>query len=129
MAVNPSFAYFLGGISILLRKFRGNQSFAAFACKDIFATFLSTHNSRNTAPPCTVLTLLFSPSWVLQCLDNVGQDSQCSNPPCAIVPLGTGIRSAITALSQHSDNLRLWQVTTSPGSSDGAPAMVGTRIH
>ena len=29
-------------------------------------------------------------SWVLQCLDNVGQDSQCSNPPCAIVPLGTG---------------------------------------
>lgn len=30
--------------------------------------------------------------WVLQCLDNVGQDSQCSNPPCAIVPLGTGER-------------------------------------
>ena len=30
------------------------------------------------------------PRWVLQCLDNVGQDSQCSNPPCAIVPLGTG---------------------------------------
>ena len=29
--------------------------------------------------------------WVLQCLDNVGQDSQCSNPPCAIVPLGTGL--------------------------------------
>ncbi|XP_040569190.1 diacylglycerol kinase theta isoform X2 [Lepeophtheirus salmonis] len=28
--------------------------------------------------------------WVLQCLDNVGQDSQCSTPPCAIVPLGTG---------------------------------------
>ncbi|XP_058464786.1 diacylglycerol kinase theta isoform X4 [Malaya genurostris] len=28
--------------------------------------------------------------WVLQCLDNVGQDSQCSSPPCAIVPLGTG---------------------------------------
>ncbi|XP_056632920.1 diacylglycerol kinase theta isoform X2 [Diorhabda sublineata] len=28
--------------------------------------------------------------WVLQCLDNVGQDSQCSNPACAIVPLGTG---------------------------------------
>ena len=28
--------------------------------------------------------------WVLQCLDNVGQDSLCSNPPCAIVPLGTG---------------------------------------
>jgi len=28
--------------------------------------------------------------WVLQCLDNAGQDSQCSNPPCAIVPLGTG---------------------------------------
>ena len=27
---------------------------------------------------------------MLQCLDNVGQDSQCSNPPCAIVPLGTG---------------------------------------
>ncbi|XP_011648138.1 diacylglycerol kinase theta isoform X8 [Pogonomyrmex barbatus] len=28
--------------------------------------------------------------WVLQCLDNVGQDSQCSSPACAIVPLGTG---------------------------------------
>ena len=28
--------------------------------------------------------------WVLQCLDNVGQDSLCNNPPCAIVPLGTG---------------------------------------
>ncbi|KAF4527439.1 hypothetical protein B566_EDAN015772 [Ephemera danica] len=27
--------------------------------------------------------------WVLQCLDNVGQDSQCSSPACAIVPLGT----------------------------------------
>jgi len=30
--------------------------------------------------------------WVLQCLDNVGQDSECSSPACAIVPLGTGIR-------------------------------------
>lgn len=29
--------------------------------------------------------------WVLQCLDNVGQDSECSSPPCAIVPLGTGM--------------------------------------
>jgi diacylglycerol kinase (ATP) len=28
--------------------------------------------------------------WVLQCLDNVGQDSQCQSPPCAVVPLGTG---------------------------------------
>nr|XP_027205590.1 diacylglycerol kinase theta-like [Dermatophagoides pteronyssinus] len=28
--------------------------------------------------------------WVLQCLDNVGQDSECQTPPCAIVPLGTG---------------------------------------
>ena len=28
--------------------------------------------------------------WVLQCLDNVGQDSECNSPPCAIVPLGTG---------------------------------------
>lgn len=28
--------------------------------------------------------------WVLQCLDNVGQDSVCQSPPCAIVPLGTG---------------------------------------
>jgi len=26
----------------------------------------------------------------LQCLDNVGQDSECSSPPCAVVPLGTG---------------------------------------
>ncbi|XP_014478178.1 PREDICTED: diacylglycerol kinase theta isoform X9 [Dinoponera quadriceps] len=28
--------------------------------------------------------------WVLQCLDNAGQDSVCSSPACAIVPLGTG---------------------------------------
>lgn len=28
--------------------------------------------------------------WVLQCLDNVGQDSECEHPACAIVPLGTG---------------------------------------
>ncbi|XP_076252009.1 diacylglycerol kinase theta isoform X8 [Rhynchophorus ferrugineus] len=28
--------------------------------------------------------------WVLQCLDNVGQDSQCDSPACAIIPLGTG---------------------------------------
>lgn len=28
--------------------------------------------------------------WVLQCLDNVGQDSECQSPPCAVVPLGTG---------------------------------------
>ncbi|XP_048524131.1 diacylglycerol kinase theta isoform X4 [Dendroctonus ponderosae] len=28
--------------------------------------------------------------WVLQCLDNVGQDSRCDSPACAIVPLGTG---------------------------------------
>ncbi|KAK3861741.1 hypothetical protein Pcinc_028776 [Petrolisthes cinctipes] len=28
--------------------------------------------------------------WVLQCLDNVGQDSECQHPACAIVPLGTG---------------------------------------
>ncbi|KRX46091.1 Diacylglycerol kinase theta [Trichinella murrelli] len=28
--------------------------------------------------------------WVLQCLDIVGQDSVCSSPPCALLPLGTG---------------------------------------
>jgi len=28
--------------------------------------------------------------WVLQCLDNVGQDSECQSPAVAIVPLGTG---------------------------------------
>ncbi|CAK9302070.1 unnamed protein product [Gordionus sp. m RMFG-2023] len=28
--------------------------------------------------------------WVLSCLDNVGQDSKCENPPCAVIPLGTG---------------------------------------
>ncbi|BFZ21453.1 hypothetical protein BsWGS_24491 [Bradybaena similaris] len=28
--------------------------------------------------------------WVLSCLDNVGQDAECSSPPMAIVPLGTG---------------------------------------
>jgi hypothetical protein len=38
----------------------------------------------------TMFTLVYGCRWVLQCLDNVGQDSQCSNPPCAIVPLGTG---------------------------------------
>ena len=26
--------------------------------------------------------------WVLQCLDNVGQDSLCCSPPVAIIPLG-----------------------------------------
>jgi len=31
-----------------------------------------------------------SVGWVLQCLDNVGQDSECQSPPCAIIPLGTG---------------------------------------
>ncbi|KAG9510796.1 Diacylglycerol kinase theta [Fragariocoptes setiger] len=31
-----------------------------------------------------------SVGWVLQCLDNVGQDSVCQSPPCAILPLGTG---------------------------------------
>lgn len=31
-----------------------------------------------------------SVGWVLQCLDNVGQDSICQSPPCAIIPLGTG---------------------------------------
>lgn len=31
-----------------------------------------------------------SVGWVLQCLDNVGQDSVCQSPPCAIIPLGTG---------------------------------------
>ncbi|KAI3382819.1 hypothetical protein SNEBB_010537 [Seison nebaliae] len=28
--------------------------------------------------------------WVLQCLDNVGQDALCQSPPMAIIPLGTG---------------------------------------
>ncbi|KAH9402749.1 hypothetical protein TYRP_015501 [Tyrophagus putrescentiae] len=28
--------------------------------------------------------------WVLQCLDNVGQEWECDTPPCGIVPLGTG---------------------------------------
>ncbi|XP_038051588.1 diacylglycerol kinase theta-like isoform X2 [Patiria miniata] len=28
--------------------------------------------------------------WVLQCLDDVGQESVCSNPAIAILPLGTG---------------------------------------
>ncbi|CDW55865.1 DAGK cat and RA and DAGK acc and C1 1 domain cont aining protein [Trichuris trichiura] len=28
--------------------------------------------------------------WVLQCLDVVGQESVCSSPPCALLPLGTG---------------------------------------
>jgi len=28
--------------------------------------------------------------WVLQCLDNVGQDAVCDAPPIAIFPLGTG---------------------------------------
>ena len=37
-----------------------------------------------------IIIIMLQVGWVLQCLDNVGQDSQCSNPPCAIVPLGTG---------------------------------------
>ena len=28
--------------------------------------------------------------WVLQCLDNVGQDAVCDAPPIAVLPLGTG---------------------------------------
>lgn len=28
--------------------------------------------------------------WVLQCLDLAKQDSICFDPPCAILPLGTG---------------------------------------
>ena len=28
--------------------------------------------------------------WVLSCLDNVGQDAECSSPPMSIIPLGTG---------------------------------------
>lgn len=40
--------------------------------------------------------------WVLQCLDNVGQDSQCSNPPCAIVPLGTGETLLLTTLHKYT---------------------------
>lgn len=28
--------------------------------------------------------------WVLQCLDNVGQDAVFDDPPIAILPLGTG---------------------------------------
>ena len=38
-----------------------------------------------------IIIIMLQVGWVLQCLDNVGQDSQCSNPPCAIVPLGTGL--------------------------------------
>lgn len=40
--------------------------------------------------------------WVLQCLDNVGQDSECSSPPCAIVPLGTGKIYCITVKMQFN---------------------------
>ena len=32
----------------------------------------------------------YESKYFFQCLDNVGQDSLCNNPPCAIVPLGTG---------------------------------------
>lgn len=28
--------------------------------------------------------------WVLQCLDNVGQDAVCQSPPIAVLPIGTG---------------------------------------
>lgn len=41
---------------------------------------------------------------MLQCLDNVGQDSQCSNPPCAIVPLGTG--QIIITTSKYLDRIK-----------------------
>ena len=55
---------------------------------------ISTLLTNESAPLCNIVfpltNLHIISSWVLQCLDNVGQDSQCSNPPCAIVPLGTG---------------------------------------
>lgn len=48
--------------------------------------------------------------WVLQCLDNVGQDSECSSPACAIVPLGTGIRETfILSMNDHTYSKFLFQ--------------------
>ena len=47
--------------------------------------------------------------WVLQCLDNVGQDSVCQAPPCAIVPLGTGKSRALSQLEKskiHVSNIQ-----------------------
>jgi len=43
--------------------------------------------------------------WVLQCLDNVGQDSECSSPPCAICPLGTG--NFESSIPKHSINIHI----------------------
>ena len=47
--------------------------------------------------------------WVLSCLDNVGQDAECSSPPMSIIPLGTG--------------------TISPAFLDGVPATSEMKTH
>ena len=81
------------------------EEISPLTCIDCISLFhpslLFTLNNKKpqiTFPPRHTDIRIIS-SWVLQCLDNVGQDSQCSNPPCAIVPLGTGITSP-----HHSHN-------------------------
>ncbi|KAJ9586547.1 hypothetical protein L9F63_028409, partial [Diploptera punctata] len=51
--------------------------------------------------------------WVLQCLDNVGQDSECSSPACAIVPLGTG-NDLARVLRWEEIRLDRWTVVFHP---------------
>ena len=55
-----------------------------------------------TSKQIMMMMMMLQVGWVLQCLDNVGQDSQCSNPPCAIVPLGTGFPN-----HQSSENMEV----------------------
>ena len=38
--------------------------------------------------------------WVLQCLDNVGQDAECDAPPIAVLPIGTGKCSYVRGKSE-----------------------------
>ena len=41
--------------------------------------------------------------WVLQCLDDIGQESVCSSPAIAILPLGTGKTLGMFWVRQHLD--------------------------
>lgn len=72
--------------------------------------------------------------WVLQCLDNVGQDSQCSSPACAIVPLGTGKPTpGSMSVCEHGSKcvrappLSAPQETTWPAFCDGGRGWPGAR--
>jgi hypothetical protein len=66
--------------------------------------------------------------WVLQCLDNVGQDSECSSPPCAIVPLGTG-ENKLKYFLKNLYDFKKFQATTWRVFCDGERATPEAKIH